>query len=59
MEQQGWNDRANKILGTVKVFAKWLLLASVVGVVVGLMGVLFHVTVEKATELRMELPWLL
>ncbi len=59
MEQQGWNDRANKILGTVKVFAKWLLLASVVGVVVGLMGVLFHVTVEKATELRMTLPWLL
>ena len=30
-----------------------------VGVAVGLVGVLFHLSVEKATELRTEFTWLL
>ncbi len=59
MEQRNWDARVKDFLGTARVFVKWLLLASVVGIVVGLMGVLFHVSVEKATELRMTFPWLL
>lgn len=40
-------------------FAKWVILASAVGAVVGIMGVLFHFSVERVTELRAEYPWLL
>ena len=40
-------------------FVRWLMLAAVVGSIVGVMGVLFHFSVEKATELRTEFPWLL
>ena len=40
-------------------FVQWLMLAAVVGSIVGVMGVLFHFSVEKATELRTEFPWLL
>lgn len=35
-------------------FVRWLMLAAVVGSIVGVMGVLFHFSVEKATELRTE-----
>ena len=35
-----------------RAISKWLLLASVTGVSCGLLGTLFHITVEKVTELR-------
>jgi len=40
-------------------FVRSIVFAAVVGVAVGLVGVLFHLSVEKATELRTEFPWLL
>ena len=42
-----------------RAISKWLLLASVTGVSCGLLGTLFHITVEKVTELRALQPWLL
>ena len=38
---------------------KWLLLATVTGTACGLLGSLFHIAVEAATELRAAQPWLL
>ena len=38
---------------------KWLVLAVCCGVCCGIMGALFHIGVEKATDLRAQWPWLL
>ncbi|MCC8182596.1 MAG: chloride channel protein [Clostridiales bacterium] len=38
---------------------KWLCLAVLVGLTVGLAGTLFHIVLEWATETRTEYPWLL
>ncbi|MCD7946113.1 MAG: chloride channel protein [Clostridiales bacterium] len=38
---------------------KWLCLAVLVGLTVGLVGSLFHIVLEWATETRTEYPWLL
>ncbi len=38
---------------------KWLVLSVFIGIVVGLVGVSFHFTLEYVTELRQEKPWLL
>ena len=38
---------------------KWLILAAVTGTACGLLGSLFHIAVEAATELRAARPWLL
>ena len=39
-------------------FVKWIIIAAVVGAFVGIVGVFFHICVEKATEIRVEMPWL-
>ena len=51
-----WIER---VRGTPSVCAKWVMLATAVGSVVGVMGVVFHFAVEIATHQRMEHPWLL
>ena len=51
-----WIER---VRGTLSVCAKWVMLATAVGSVVGVMGVVFHFAVEIATHQRMEHPWLL
>lgn len=43
----------------VMTLLKWLLFSIFVGTVVGLIGSLFHMAIEAATELRGEFPWLL
>ena len=43
----------------VRAAAKWLALALVTGCCCGVVGTLFHVGVERATELRAQHPWLL
>ena len=43
----------------VRAMAKWLALALVTGCCCGVVGTLFHVGVERATELRTAHPWLL
>lgn len=40
-------------------FVKWIIIAAVVGAFVGIVGVFFHICVEKATEIRVEMPWLI
>ncbi len=39
-------------------FVKWVLIAVAVGSVGGLVGTLFHMAVNKATEIRESAPWL-
>lgn len=39
-------------------FVKWVLIAVAVGAVGGLVGTLFHMAVNKATEIREAQPWL-
>ena len=43
----------------VRAMAKWLAVAMVTGVFCGVVGALFHIGVERATELREQHPWLL
>ena len=43
----------------VLTLLKWLLAASAVGVICGVVGSLFHIGVEQATEFRELHPWLL
>ena len=43
----------------VQAMAKWLAVALVTGVCCGVVGSLFHIGVERATELREQHPWLL
>ncbi|MEL7646466.1 MAG: chloride channel protein [Sedimentibacter sp.] len=38
-------------------FLKWVVLASITGFIGGTVGTLFHVSVEKATEFRLENMW--
>lgn len=51
--------KIKKSLTPIQSFIKWMLLSSIVGVVVGLMGVLFHFSVDVATKLREAHRWLL
>ena len=47
-----WNEH-------ISVFLKLLLFAVIIGVTVGVVGAAFHHSIEIATELRLEHPWLL
>ena len=47
-----WGDYALTLL-------KWLAFSLVVGITVGSIGALFHKTIDLATELRGEYPWIL
>ena len=43
----------------LRVFAKWLVIASVTGAAGGLIGAAFHLSVDGANGLRASFPWLL
>lgn len=43
----------------IQALVKWLLLAAVTGCCCGVVGALFHIGVQRATELRADHPWLL
>jgi len=45
---------AHNYIALIKAFAKWVLIASLVGIVVGLVGVAFHHALSFATEFRTE-----
>ena len=53
---QGFTDH---VMLYVKTLVKWLLAAALIGTVGGAVGSLFHLGVEYATGLRMEVPALL
>ncbi len=42
-----------------RAFVRWLVLATLIGVLCGLLGAVFHIALEHVTELRGERPWLL
>lgn len=43
----------------IKTFLKWVLLASITGLIGGIIGTSFHVSVEKATEFRLANNWII
>lgn len=52
----------NELEGALKAiesFLKWAAVAAVVGIVIGIVGVAFHLSVEAATELRTAAGWLI
>ena len=54
-----FQDRLEKITRRYRIFFKWLALASIVGIVVGGIGTLFHYAIAEATNLRTTYPWLI
>ncbi len=42
-----------------RTFYRWVLLSVVTGLVCGIVGSAFHLTVDKATEIRLDNPWLI
>ena len=52
-------DEAKKASMYVVTFLKWLLLSAVIAVVCGGVGCIFHMLIEKATELREEYDFIL
>ena len=49
----------NNFLSYALAFLKWIVLALLVGVVGGVVGSLFHISLDKVTEMRMEFDFLL
>ena len=58
-----WKEKALLALkdrcGDLLTLIKWVIMAALVGLGVGLVGVCFHHAVDWATELRLAEPWLL
>ena len=54
-----WKEYLGERRKVYWAFIKWLLIALLVGVIVGFVGVLFHFAIEIATEYRMEHTWLI
>ena len=42
-----------------RIFGEWIFFGSIVGIIVGIVGVLFHFGIEIATEYRIDHPWVL
>lgn len=51
------ND-AKRVGNYLFAFFKWVVISSIVGIIGGLVGVAFHVSVEKVTVLRQENSWI-
>ena len=49
----------NRTLKYLNLFSKWVISATLIGILCGLVGTAFHKCVEFATELRLGTPWLL
>ncbi len=43
----------------IKTFIKWILVSAIVGIAGGVVGSVFHITIDYATEQRGEHPWLI
>ncbi|HAQ39975.1 MAG TPA: chloride channel protein [Clostridiales bacterium] len=53
------NRKYNSAKNYVKTFFKWIIVAGITGLVGGIIGSLFHVSVEKATEFRLLNNWII
>ena len=51
-----WLKRGRQYLGTL---VKWMVISCCIGVACGVIGTVFHVGIDVATELRAEHPWIL
>ena len=65
-EKRQMNNGGKKLLNSIKPWGlyiraliKWMLVAVITGVFSGLLGSVFHICVDKATQLRDAQPWLL
>ncbi len=54
-----WNRRRRSAADYVLTFLKWIVVAGVIGGAGGLIGSIFHLSVEWATTFRERWPWLL
>ncbi len=52
-------ERIKKISQRYLIFFKWILLSSIVGLIVGSIGTLFHYSISIATHFREDFHWLL
>lgn len=51
-------NHLRNIIHSIKIFLKWVFLSVAIGLVVGTFGTLFHYSIEFATEIRMDNPWI-
>lgn len=49
-------EQLREALSFIKAFARWIFTAVLIGGIGGLVGAAFHISVEKATELRLSYP---
>lgn len=54
-----FNEFQRAAKAAIRVALQWFFLAIPTGLICGLVGTLFHLSVERATELRADQPWLL
>lgn len=54
-----FNEFQREAKAAIRVALQWFFLAIPTGLICGLVGTLFHLSVERVTELRAEQPWLL
>ena len=54
-----FNEFQRAAKAAIRVALQWFFLAIPTGLVCGLVGTLFHLSVERVTELRADQPWLL
>ena len=54
-----FNEFQRAAKAAIRVALQWFFLAIPTGLICGLVGTLFHLSVERVTELRAEQPWLL
>ena len=54
-----FKERVKEIFKDAGTFLKWVLFACIIGIVVGLVGVLFHYCIEMAAGLRNTYNWLI
>ncbi len=53
------DEKCESAKNYIRTFLKWIILGSIAGLVSGLIGTLFHVSVEKVTEYRLGNNWVL
>jgi H+/Cl- antiporter ClcA len=51
--------KCNSAKNYIKTFIKWVVFASITGFIGGIIGTLFHVSVERATEFRLVNNWII
>ena len=52
-------SKFENLLDYIKTFFKWIVLAAVVGAIGGIVGSLFHISVDYVTELHLNFKWLI